>query len=124
MDVAARGLERFVSAQNEYSWLERDIEADLVPALEHYGIGLLPFFPLASGLLTGKYRRGEDAPQGSRIQAWGRESVLTDAAFDVIEKLEEFAAERDISLLDVAIGGLAAQPAVSSVIGVPRHLSR
>ena len=59
-----RGLERFVSAQNEYSWLERDIEADLVPALEHYGIGLLPFFPLASGLLTGKYRRGEAPPRG------------------------------------------------------------
>jgi aryl-alcohol dehydrogenase-like predicted oxidoreductase len=111
-----RGLERFVSAQNEYSWLERDIEADLVPALEHYGIGLLPFFPLASGLLTGKYRRGEAAPEGSRIQSWGRESVLTDATFDVIEKLEAFAAERDITLLDVAIGGLAAQPAVSSVI--------
>jgi aryl-alcohol dehydrogenase-like predicted oxidoreductase len=111
-----RGYERFVSAQNEYNWLKRGIEADLVPALEHYGIGLLPFFPLASGLLTGKYRRGEPAPQGSRIQAWGRESVLTDATFGIIEKLESFAAERGISLLDVAIGGLAAQPAVSSVI--------
>jgi len=111
-----RNLERFVSAQNEYSWLERDIEDDLVPALEHYGIGLLPYFPLASGLLTGKYRRGEKAPEGSRIAAWGRESVLTDETFDVIEKLEAFAAERSISLLDVAIGGLAAQPAVSSVI--------
>jgi aryl-alcohol dehydrogenase-like predicted oxidoreductase len=111
-----RGYERFVSAQNSYSWLERGIEADLVPALEHYGIGLLPYFPLASGLLTGKYRRGEAPPQGSRIQVWGRESVLTEAKFDVIEKLESFAAERDISLLDVAIGGLAARPAVSSVI--------
>jgi len=111
-----RGLERFVSAQNEYSWLERDIEADLVPALEHYGIGLLPYFPLASGLLTGKYRRGEEPPQGSRIQSWGRESVLTDETFDVLEKLEAFAAERGVTLLDVAIGGLAAQPAVSSVI--------
>src|SRR5664279_2905062 len=111
-----RGLERFVSAQNEYSWLERDIEADLVPALEHYGIGLLPFFPLASGLLTGKYRRGEAAPEGSRIQQWGRESVLTGETFDVIEKLEAFASERGVSLLDVAIGGLAAQPAVASVI--------
>jgi aryl-alcohol dehydrogenase-like predicted oxidoreductase len=111
-----RGFERFVSAQNEYNWLERDIEADLVPALEHYGIGLLPFFPLASGLLTGKYRRGEQPPQGSRIQSWGRESVLTDATFDVLEKLEAFAAERGVTLLDVAIGGLAAQPAVSSVI--------
>ncbi len=111
-----RGLERFVSAQNEYSWLERGIEADVVPALEHYGIGLLPYFPLASGLLTGKYRRGEAAPEGSRIQAWGRESALTDEAFDVVEALEEFARKRDISLLDVAMGGLAAQPAVASVI--------
>ncbi|MEO8889011.1 MAG: aldo/keto reductase [Jatrophihabitantaceae bacterium] len=112
----ARGYERFVSAQNEYSWLERDIEDDLVPALEQYEIGLLPFFPLASGLLTGKYRRGEAPPTGSRIQAWGRESVLTDATFDVIEGLEAFAASRSVTLLDVAIGGLAAQPAVASVI--------
>jgi len=111
-----RGYERFVSAQNSYSWLERGIEADLIPALEHYGIGLLPYYPLASGLLTGKYRRGEPAPEGSRIQAWGRESMLSDAAFDVIEGLESFAAERGISLLDVAIGGLAARPAVASVI--------
>jgi aryl-alcohol dehydrogenase-like predicted oxidoreductase len=111
-----RHLERFISAQNEYSWLKRDIESDLVPALESFGVGLLPFFPLASGLLTGKYRRGEAPPEGSRIQAWGRESVLTDQTFDVLEKLEAFAAERDITLLDVAIGGLAAQPAVASVI--------
>jgi aryl-alcohol dehydrogenase-like predicted oxidoreductase len=111
-----RNLERFISAQNEYSLLERGIEADLVPALEQYGIGLLPFFPLASGLLTGKYRRGEAAPKGSRIQAWNRESVLTDATFDVLEELEAFAARRSITLLDVAIGGLAAQPAVSSII--------
>ncbi len=111
-----RNLERFISAQNEYSLLERGIEADLVPALERYEIGLLPYFPLASGLLTGKYRRGEAAPQGSRIQAWKRESVLTDDTFDVLEKLEAFAGERSITMLDVAIGGLAAQPAVSSVI--------
>ncbi|MBF4999816.1 aldo/keto reductase [Nocardia sp. BSTN01] len=111
-----RNLERFISAQNEYSLLQRGIEADLVPALEHYGIGLLPYFPLASGLLTGKYKRGVPAPEGSRIQAWGRESALTDAAFDIVEQLENFAAQRSITLLDVAIGGLAAQPAVSSVI--------
>jgi aryl-alcohol dehydrogenase-like predicted oxidoreductase len=109
-----RGLERFVSAQNEYSWLKRDIEADVVPALEQYGIGLLPYFPLASGLLTGKYRRGEQGPEGSRLH--GRTSALTDDAFDLLDKLESFAAERDISLLDVAIGGLAAQPTVASVI--------
>lgn len=111
-----RNVERFISAQNEYSLLRRGIEADLVPALEHYGIGLLPYFPLASGLLTGKYKRGVPAPEGSRIQAWGRESALTDAAFDILEQLEDFAAQRSITLLDVAIGGLAAQPAVSSVI--------
>ncbi len=111
-----RGLERFVSAQNEYSWLERDIEDDLVPALEQYEIGLLPFFPLASGVLTGKYRRDQAPPAGSRIQAWGRESMLTSELFDVLESLEAFAASRGITLLDIAIGGLAAQPAVASVI--------
>jgi aryl-alcohol dehydrogenase-like predicted oxidoreductase len=109
-----RGLERFVSAQNEYSWLDRGIERDLVPALEHYGIGLLPYFPLANGLLTGKYRRGEAAPAGSRLE--GNDRLLTDAAFDRVEALESFASQRDITLLDVAIGGLAAQPAVASVI--------
>jgi aryl-alcohol dehydrogenase-like predicted oxidoreductase len=111
-----RNLERFISAQNEYSLLERRIEAHLVPALERYGIGLLPYFPLASGLLTGKYRRGETPPDGSRIQAWKRESVLTDRTFDVLESLDAFARERGITILDVAIGGLAAKPAVTSVI--------
>jgi aryl-alcohol dehydrogenase-like predicted oxidoreductase len=111
-----RGLERFISAQNEYSWLERGIEADLLPSLEHYGIGLLPFFPLASGLLTGKYRRGEPPPEGSRIQAWGRESALTDETFDVLDALTAFAQTRGLTLLDVAIGGLAGKPTVASVI--------
>nr|WP_304047111.1 aldo/keto reductase [Jatrophihabitans endophyticus] len=111
-----RHTERFVSAQNQYSWLERDIEDDLVPALEHYGVGLLPFFPLASGLLTGKYRRGEKAPEGSRIQAWGREDSLTDETFDTLEAIDSFAKARGVSMLDVAMGGLAAQPAVASVI--------
>jgi aryl-alcohol dehydrogenase-like predicted oxidoreductase len=109
-----RKLERFVSAQNEYSWLDRDIERDVVPALETYGIGLLPYFPLANGLLTGKYRRGEAAPEGTRLH--GRDSELTDEAFDTVEALESFAKARDIELLDVAIGGLAAQPTVASVI--------
>ena len=74
------------------------------------------YFPLASGLLTGKYRRGEPAPAGTRLAAWNAGSVLTDPTFDVVEKLESFAAERSITLLDVAVGGLAAQPSVSSVI--------
>jgi aryl-alcohol dehydrogenase-like predicted oxidoreductase len=110
------GQPRFISAQNEYSWLDRSIEGDLVPALEEYRIGLLPYFPLASGLLTGKYKRGEQAPKGSRVEAWGMGSRLTDQVFDVLEKLEKFAAERGVSMLDVAIGGLAARPAVTSVI--------
>jgi aryl-alcohol dehydrogenase-like predicted oxidoreductase len=112
----SRGFERFVSAQNEYSLLERGVEEDLVPALEHYSIGLLPYFPLANGLLTGKYQRGEPAPPGSRIEQRDQAEFLTSEAFDVIEDLERFAAERGRTVLEVAIGGLAAQPAVASVI--------
>jgi aryl-alcohol dehydrogenase-like predicted oxidoreductase len=109
-----RGVERFVSAQNRYNLLEREIETDLVPALERYDIGLLPYFPLANGLLTGKYRRGVAPPESSRLH--GRESVLTDATFDVLDKVEAYAAERGVTLLEVALGGLAAQPTVASVI--------
>jgi len=108
------GYEAFISAQNEYSWLNRSVETDLVPALEHTGQSLLPYFPLGSGLLTGKYRRGESAPAGTRL---ARNRVRLDRAnFDLIEALDAYAAERDISLLDVAIGGLAAMPTVGSVI--------
>ena len=108
------GLRRFVSAQNEYSLLERGAEAELLPACERHGIGVLPYFPLANGLLTGKYRRGEPAPAGTRLA--GRAGILDHADFDRIEALEAFAAAAGRSLLDLAIGGLAAQPAVSSVI--------
>jgi aryl-alcohol dehydrogenase-like predicted oxidoreductase len=115
-DWAARtaGSEHFISAQNRYNLLEREAEDELVPACEHLGIGILPFFPLASGLLTGKYKRGEEAPGGTRLA--NMPERLARADFDKIEALETFAAERDLSLLDVAIGGLAAQPAVASVI--------
>ena len=109
----AAGSASFVSAQNEYSLLERDVEEELVPACEHVGVGLLPFFPLASGLLTGKYRRGE-APQGTRLA--GLPDRLAAADWDTIERLEAYAAQRDLRPIDVAIGGLAAQPAVASVI--------
>lgn len=112
----SRGFERFISAQNEYSLLRREVEADVVPALLEYGMGLLPFFPLANGLLSGKYRRGEPPPPNSRIAVSGRESVLTDEMFDELEELQAFATSRGVELLDVAIGGLAAQPAVASVI--------
>ncbi|GAA0408455.1 aldo/keto reductase [Microbispora corallina] len=108
------GYERFVSAQNEYSLLDRRAERELVPALLHHGIGLLPYFPLANGLLTGKYRRGSDAPEGTRLA--DRPQYLTDERFDVVERLDDFARRQGVTLLDVAIGGLLAQPAVSSVI--------
>jgi aryl-alcohol dehydrogenase-like predicted oxidoreductase len=109
-----RGFARFVSLQNEYSLLEREIEVEVAPACERLEVSILPFFPLASGLLTGKYRRGEPGPQGARLS--DRESVGSDAQFDTVEALEAFAGERDISILDVAVAGLAAQPAVGSVI--------
>ena len=109
-----KGFNRFVSAQNHYSLLERDVEKELVPACVRYGVGILPYFPLANGLLTGKYRRGEPAPKGTRLAALP--DRLQQSAFDAIEALEKYAAERGRSLLDVAIGGLAAKPAVASVI--------
>jgi aryl-alcohol dehydrogenase-like predicted oxidoreductase len=108
------GFTGFVSAQNEYSWLSRDIEAELVPALAHTGQSLLPYFPLARGLLTGKYRRGEQAPAGTRLAK--QNEPLQRANFDVIEAIEKFAADRGVSVLHVAIGGLAAMPTVGSVI--------
>jgi aryl-alcohol dehydrogenase-like predicted oxidoreductase len=110
----AAGITRFVSAQNEYSLLERGVEAEIVPACEHFGIGLLPYFPLSAGLLTGKYSRGR-APVG-RLAEPGYARLLTDAALDRVEALRAYAQERGRTLLDVAVGGLAAQPAVTSVI--------
>jgi len=113
------GFERFVSAQNKYSLLDREIEDELVPACERVGVGILPFFPLEFGLLTGKYRRGQEAPEGSRLAQ--ETSRLESAEWDRIEAVEAFASERGLSMLQVAIGGLAAQPAVASVIaGVTR----
>jgi aryl-alcohol dehydrogenase-like predicted oxidoreductase len=108
------GWSRPVSAQNRYSLLHRDPEEDLLPVCERLGLGVLPYFPLASGLLTGKYRRNETRPQGARLS--DRDEVFTDETFDRLEALEAFAQERNVSLLEVAIGGLLAQPAVASVI--------
>lgn len=109
------GLERFVSVQNRYSLLDRTVEAEVTPACEQYGVGILPFFPLEYGLLTGKYRRGQAAPAGSRASS-APSPWLENADWDRIEALEAYAAARDLEVLDVAIAGLAAQPAVSSVI--------
>jgi len=110
------GLQRFISAQNEYSLYNRTAEVELVPACLHLGVGILPYFPLAYGLLTGKYRRGESAPAGSRLALDSQRARLEGADWDRVEALEAFAAERGLSILQVAMGGLAAQPAVSSVI--------
>jgi aryl-alcohol dehydrogenase-like predicted oxidoreductase len=106
--------DRLVSLQNEYSLLKRDIEAEVTPECVRLGVGILPFFPLASGLLTGKYRRGEDAPEGTRL--YGRRSVADDETFDRLERLASYAESHGVEPIDVAIGGLAAQPAVASVI--------
>jgi aryl-alcohol dehydrogenase-like predicted oxidoreductase len=106
-----RGFACFVSAQNEYSLLRRDIEDDVLPTCERLGIGMLPYFPLASGLLTGKYRRGERASEGRLA---GRD--IPGERWDKVEALQRFAEGRGVSLLDVAVGGLAAMPAVASVI--------
>ncbi|CAB4921229.1 unannotated protein [freshwater metagenome] len=110
------GTERFISAQNLYSFIERGVEAEVIPACETYGVGMLPYFPLASGLLTGKYQRGQEPPTDGRITAWGMTGMLNDRNFDIVEALTAFATERSVTLLDVAMGGLAAQSTVSSVI--------
>jgi aryl-alcohol dehydrogenase-like predicted oxidoreductase len=96
-----RDTTRFVSAQNRWSLLERDAERELVPACVRYGIGVLPYFPLASGLLTGKYRRGEPRPAGSRLE--GRDDYFTEENWRRVEALEAFARERGRSLLDVTV---------------------
>ncbi|GAA3625127.1 aldo/keto reductase [Microlunatus ginsengisoli] len=108
------GTTGFVSAQNQYSWLHRGVEAELVPALERTGQGLLPYFPLASGLLTGKYRRGKSAPAGTKLAKMPERLAAAD--FDRIEAVQTFADERGLSMLQVAIGGLSASGPVTSVI--------
>jgi aryl-alcohol dehydrogenase-like predicted oxidoreductase len=108
------GYAKFVSLQNEYSLLKRDIERDVIPACERHGLAVLPFFPLASGLLTGKYRRGEDAPEGTRLH--GRDEIADNETWDRLDQLADFAEDRGIEPIDVAIGWLASQPAVASVI--------
>ncbi len=121
-EAAARenGLTHFTAVQNDYSLLVReDAESDALPACRELGIGFVPYFPLASGLLTGKYRRGEDGPQGSRLS--GRGEVASDAQFELIDALQGFADEREISLGDVAIGALiAVEPVVTVIAGATR----
>ena len=109
---------RFVSAQNHYSLLERGIEAEVLGSCDRFGLGMLPFFPLASGMLTGKYHRNEPPPQGTRLATVGRlaERALNERNFTIVEALTAFATERGHSLLDLAFGWLLTKPVISSVI--------
>ncbi|HLY48014.1 MAG TPA: aldo/keto reductase [Solirubrobacteraceae bacterium] len=109
-----RGLVRFSAIQNEYSLLVREAEADVIPTCARLGLGFVPYFPLASGLLTGKYRRGQAAPAGTRLA--GQDEIATEQQFELIEALSAYAEERGAQLIDVAIGALLANPTVSSVI--------
>lgn len=106
----------FASVQNHYSLLHREPEAAVLDACVRSGIGFIPYFPLANGLLTGKYRRGEPAPVGSRLARPGFEDELLDARIETVERLEAFAADRGHTLLELALSWLAVQPAVATVI--------
>jgi aryl-alcohol dehydrogenase-like predicted oxidoreductase len=113
-----RRLAPFVSAQNHYNLLDRKIEHELVPAVKKYGGSILPYFPLASGMLTGKYKRGLDLPNDGRLTQWGErgKALLSDANFEMVEQVAAFAEKRGKTVLDAAIGWLASQPHVASVI--------
>ena len=112
-----KNLTKFISGQNHYNLMERGIEAEVVPAAKQCGLSILPYFPLASGFLTGKYRRGEEAGADTRLAAWGQAgSVLTEENFAWLDKLEAFAQERGHTLLELAISWLISQPHVASVI--------
>jgi aryl-alcohol dehydrogenase-like predicted oxidoreductase len=112
------GINAFISCQNEYSLLVRDVERELVPAMEAHGLGLLPYFPLASGLLTGKYSRESNLPDGSRLSGNKRmaDRYLTEANWDRVERLLEFCHAHGHSLLELAFSWLLARPTVSSAI--------
>jgi aryl-alcohol dehydrogenase-like predicted oxidoreductase len=115
------GLVQMVSAQNNYSLVNREVEREVAPACLKFGLGILPYFPLASGLLTGKYRRGDPGPEGARLSegmplAGLASMFLTDANFDIVDSLEKVATDSGVTLLHLAMSGLAAQPAVASII--------
>ena len=112
------GLDAFVTCQDEYSLVVREPERELLPAMQAYGLGLLPYFPLASGLLSGKYKRTGSLPEGARLTKTKRlaDRYLTDANWQIVERLSEFCAARGRSLLELAFSWLTAHPVVSSVI--------
>jgi aryl-alcohol dehydrogenase-like predicted oxidoreductase len=111
-------LDAFLSCQDEYSLVMRDIEKDLVPMMEAYGLSLLPYFPLGSGLLTGKYKRNAPKPEGARLTTTQRlaDRYMTEANWKIVEGLQDLCAKRGWSMLDLAFSWLAAKPMVASVI--------
>ncbi len=109
------GINEFVSMQPHYSMLYRKPEEEMIPFCEKYGIGILPYYPLENGFLTGKYRRGKPAPDGTRLSE-GDRGTLTSENFDILEGLEAFASERGHTILELAFAWLLASPMVSSVI--------
>ena len=111
-------MEKFITVQPEYSLLNREIEKELIPASEYYNVGILPYFPLASGVLTGKYKRGEDMPEGTRLSENKEraDEILTSETYSLLERLEIFAKARNKTLLDLAFAWLLANPNVTSVI--------
>ena len=117
-EAVKAGAARFVSVQNHYNLLHRADEAEVLATCEKLGIAHIPFFPLASGLLTGKYRRGEAPPDGTRLAAWGDRAsrMLSDQNFDVVERLDDWAQQRGHTVLELAFAWLLAKPTVASVI--------
>lgn len=113
---ADRDTARFVSVQNEYNILHREPEREVLAECERVGVAFLPFFPLASGLLTGKYHRGEPAPEGSRLASDGRQGKLSDESLTLVEALRDFARSEGHTLLELAFAWLLARPVVASVI--------
>jgi aryl-alcohol dehydrogenase-like predicted oxidoreductase len=118
--AAARelGVTGFVNVQNHYSLLERTPEAEVIPEIERLGMSLVPYFPLASGMLTGKYKRGEDAPEGTRLAAWGDRAgaFMSDERFDAVEQLDAYARDHGHTLPELALSWVAGAPTVASVI--------
>ena len=112
------GLNAFISCQDEYSLLVRDPDRELIPAMQNHGLGLLPFFPLASGLLTGKYKRNAAMPEGARLAMMKglADRWINDLNWKIVEQLEELSAQRGHSILELAFSWLAARPTVASVI--------
>ncbi len=112
------GVPRFVNAQNDFSLLNRSVEADVLPVCERLDVSFMPYFPLASGMLTGKYRRNEEHPEGSRLAAWGNRAgaFASDERFDVVERLDAYAQDHGHTLTELALSWLAGAPAIGSVI--------